>query len=83
MPLRKDNDEERSHRIEEALARAVIRIRRNEAPQPELDARWPAMEPIGRPHAGSDRLDMAGDDQSDSKRKRSNSQSGRNRSGQF
>jgi hypothetical protein len=81
MPLRKDNDEERSQRIEEALARAVIRIRRHEASQDELDARRPATEPIGRQHAGSDRLDMAGDNQSDSKKKRSNGQSRRTRSG--
>lgn len=53
MPLRKDNDEERSQRIEEALARAAIGMRRNEASQAELDARRAATEPIGRRHAGS------------------------------
>ena len=82
MPLRKDNDEERSQRIEEALARTAIGIRRNEASQAELDAKRAATEPIGRQHAGS-RTDVAGDDQSDSKRKRSNSQSRKNRSGRF
>ena len=50
MPLRRDNDEERSQRMAEALARAVRRMRRTDASQGtgRQDSQ------THRTHAGSD-----------------------------